>query len=206
MTSGFTSLSRATRAGVRLPSHVRNMRPHHHQVADHRRPAKTGWIPTTEQLPVDEGFVLVCVNTSYEPSVTLAFWDTKVFWEHNWPWTPNDISHWMHLPSAPFLSRDSNSDSANPRLQPSSNRRAVQILPIESRDNRPKPQGTGTAWITRLLVIVLLWTAALLVSGLPKGSQARPSSTATLAEQHRSAQPACSGNTRQQSSVSAITN
>jgi hypothetical protein len=64
-------------------------------------PFEFRWIPVTERLPEEEAFVLIFVGLSLESAVVSAFWDTKSFWEHNWRWSPTEVTHWMPLPAAP---------------------------------------------------------------------------------------------------------
>ncbi|HEY1270861.1 MAG TPA: DUF551 domain-containing protein, partial [Terriglobales bacterium] len=59
------------------------------------------WIPVGEELPRDEGFVLAFVSSSGQACIANTYWDGKAFWEHDWAWTPKDVSHWMRLPAPP---------------------------------------------------------------------------------------------------------
>jgi uncharacterized protein DUF551 len=89
------------RAALRRHNH-RNIAGRPRRRPPHRMPStRTRWVSVKERLPEAEQFVLVFVKAPTATYVSAAYWDEECFWEHNWPWTVTDISHWMPLPAAP---------------------------------------------------------------------------------------------------------
>jgi Protein of unknown function (DUF551) len=59
------------------------------------------WIRVGDRLPEGEQNVLIFIDAPPERAVSFAFWDRRVFWDHNWPWTLKDVQYWMELPTPP---------------------------------------------------------------------------------------------------------
>lgn len=72
---------------------------------DRDRQAKRGcWIHVADKLPRSEQHVLIFVDAPPQRGVSFAYWDRGMFWDHNWPWTLQDVQYWMELPTPPSSS------------------------------------------------------------------------------------------------------
>jgi Protein of unknown function (DUF551) len=134
--------------------------PRVHKRAVRQSCVKPEWVVVKQRLPRQEGFVLVYLDVPCQTGVIMAFWDGRVFWEHNWPWTVNDVTHWMPLPSAPLRGSQTpvttcsvkQVDDFNSDVQST----ASQRLPVVLQQSASRP------WTSRLAVLVFVWTLALL--------------------------------------------
>lgn len=116
------------------------------------------WISVAEELPQSEGFVLVYVDVPCQSGVVMAFWDGRAFWEHNWPWTLNDVTHWMPSPVAPC---GTHRTPAHEAVATAAHGVPAQKGSFMSSPEEPEPKNTRS-WVSRVGILLLIWTLAFL--------------------------------------------
>ena len=133
--------------------------------ASQRCPSRTGkpegseWLSITQELPQEEGFVLIYVDVPCQNGVVMAFWDGRSFWEHNWPWTRNDVTHWMPLPAAPAGLRKKPTHAESMAIYPHAPK--LQEPVAVGMRAEPKTKNAGL-WMRRACILLVVWTLALL--------------------------------------------